>query len=166
MQKYHIPLLIYTPGGQIKPRGVPTLMSQVDYAPTLLGLLNWTYPSRFYGWDVLAQPANQPGRALIGNYQKLGLYVDGQLGVLKPVRQSVTFSYDRATHDMKPLPPDRALLEDAMAYYQTASWLFKNGRHGALTEEEWARHTPALSPGAVGGLRGSTPGAVSEAPAP
>ena len=148
IQNYHIPLIIYAPGGQIKPRAVPTLMSQVDYAPTLLGLLNWTYPSRFYGWDVLAQPAGQPGRALIGNYQKLGLYRPGELGVLKPVRQSVTVSYDRATHEMKTQPPNAALIDETIAYYQTASWLFKNGRQRELTTEELSR-ARALSPGAT-----------------
>ena len=33
----------------IAPGHVRALTSQVDYAPTLLGLLNWSYPSRFFG---------------------------------------------------------------------------------------------------------------------
>ncbi|HUR58287.1 MAG TPA: sulfatase-like hydrolase/transferase [Opitutaceae bacterium] len=136
VQNYHIPLLVYAPGGQIKPQPVSTLMSQVDFAPTLLGLLRWTYPSRFYGWDVLAAPHDQPGRALIGNYQKLGLYRSGELGVLKPVGQSLTLSYDRMTHEMKPQPDNSALIGDTIAYYQTASWLFQNGQQRALTPKE------------------------------
>ena len=37
VQNYHIPLMIYAPGGQIKPGRVDTLMSQIDFPPTLLG---------------------------------------------------------------------------------------------------------------------------------
>ncbi|MEN9633609.1 MAG: hypothetical protein RL077_2013 [Verrucomicrobiota bacterium] len=140
IQNYHIPLIIYTPGGQIKPGVVRTLTSQMDFAPTVLGLLNWTYPSRFYGHDVLAQAAETPGRALLGNYQKLGLYTGGQLSVLKPIRQALTFSYTRPSHEMKLQPINPTLRDDTIAYYQTASWLFKHQRQRALTREELAQH--------------------------
>lgn len=140
VQNYHIPLFIYAPGGQVEPGEVKTLMSQVDYAPTLLGLLNWSYPSRFFGWNVLVEAKDRPGRALIGNYQKLGLFQWGQLGVLKPVRQSVTLNYDFFNHDMKEWSPNRPLIDEAIAYYQTASWLFKHRRQGELSAAELARY--------------------------
>ncbi len=127
VQNYHIPMLIFTPGGQIKPGVVTTVASQIDFAPTLLGLLGWSYPSRFYGRDLLALPPGTPGRALIGNYQKLGLFQDGKLVVLQPVRQSATFAYSARSHDLTRLPPDSELTTDAIAYYQTASWLFAHG---------------------------------------
>ena len=136
VQKYHIPMLIYTPGGQIQPGRVDRLMSQIDYPPTLLGLLGWSYPSRFYGCDVLAPDLQAPGRALIGNYQKLGLYRDGQVAVLKPMRHSQTLTYDPRTQDLKPTSANEALMNDAIAYYQSASWLFKNGRQRALNAED------------------------------
>lgn len=146
VENYHIPLFIYAPGGQVAPGRIATLMSQVDFAPTLLGLLNWTYPSRFYGCNVLALPADQPGRALIGNYQKLGLYTGGQLGVLKPVRQSVTLDYDAATHTLVPRAPNAALIDDAIATYQTASWLFKHGRQREIVPADGTRHVAAAAP--------------------
>jgi phosphoglycerol transferase MdoB-like AlkP superfamily enzyme len=139
VQNYHIPLLIFAPGGQVKPGVVRTLTSQIDYAPTLLGLLRWTYPSRFYGRDVLALPAGAEGRALIGNYQKLGLFQGSRLGILKPVRQSVTLSYARDTHEMKVLAPDSSLIDETIAYYQTASWLFKHGHQREVTAGELAQ---------------------------
>lgn len=142
VQNYHVPLLVYAPGGQIKPGVVHTVMSQVDYAPTLLGLLRWTYPSRFYGRDVLAMAPEERGRAFIGNYQKLGLLRDGALAVLKPVRLSSTHSYDRTTYALTAQPPNEALIDDTIAYYQTASWLFKNGKQRELTPEEWLRYRP------------------------
>ncbi|WP_414659975.1 LTA synthase family protein [Horticoccus sp. 23ND18S-11] len=149
VQNYHIPLLVYAPGGQIQPGVVKTIASQIDFAPTLLGLLRWTYPSRFYGEDVLALPAGSSGRALIGNYQKLGLLRDGALAVLKPIRQASTFGYNATTHEMKPIAADPALLDDAIAYYQTASWLFKTGGQGELSPDELAhlRNAAAAKPG-------------------
>jgi len=131
VQNYHIPILIYTPGGQIEPGVVSTLCSQIDYAPTLLELLQWTYPSRFYGRDVLSLPDDAPGRALIANYQKLGLYTPGKLSVLKPLRQTETFAYNDEDHELTGLPQDTAMLNDTIAYYQSASYLFK---HGLQTE--------------------------------
>ena len=131
--RYHIPLIIYSPGGQIAPGRVSTLASQIDYAPTLLGLLGWSYSSRFFGRDVLAtEAAAQPGHALIGNYQKLGLLVDrgtgASLAVLAPVREMHTFRYDRATEATEPAKCDADLIADAIALYQSASFLFSHGK--------------------------------------
>ncbi|MFH1496528.1 MAG: LTA synthase family protein, partial [Verrucomicrobiota bacterium] len=53
VNRYHIPMLIFAPGGQIAHGVVDTLCSQIDYAPTLLGLLGGDYPSRFFGRDLL-----------------------------------------------------------------------------------------------------------------
>lgn len=139
VERYHIPLFIYAPGGQVKPGIVKTLTSQIDYAPTLLGLLGWTYPSRFYGRDVLSRAGVEPGRALIGNYQKLGIYQEGRLGVLKPVRDAKSFRYNPVSHETVPVAHDPSLIDDAIAYYQTASWLFKNGHQRELTDAERAR---------------------------
>jgi hypothetical protein len=111
---------------------VPTLTSQIDYAPTLLGLLGWSYPSRFFGRDVLAPAtAAQPGRALIGNYQRLGLYVDqpdANLAVLAPVRAATTFHFDESAGVTTEASRDAALLADTIAYYEAASNVFKHGR--------------------------------------
>jgi phosphoglycerol transferase MdoB-like AlkP superfamily enzyme len=126
VQNYHIPLIIYAPGGQIAPGAVAKTSSQIDYAPTLLGLLGWSYESRFFGRDLLAMPQDVPGRALIGNYQKLGLYQNGKLAVLQPVRRSGTYRYDPATRSLTVEKEDAELTSEAISYYETASWLFKH----------------------------------------
>jgi phosphoglycerol transferase MdoB-like AlkP superfamily enzyme len=141
VQNYHIPLIIYAPGGQIAPGRVTTLTSQVDFAPTLLGLLNWSYATRFYGWDVTR--AQGPGRALIGTYQRLGLYRDGQLNVLSPVRHAGQFVYDPATFALTPQAENRELRDTTIAYYQTASYLYQTGGYPALSSEELAAEQAA-----------------------
>jgi len=121
IRRYQIPLLFYAPA-LLEPRRVDRLASQIDFAPTLLGLLNWSYESAFYGKDVLAmQPADE--RALIATYETLGFLKDGHLVVLKPVRQQALYRYDRHSNALEPAPAERALLDEAIAYYQTADAL-------------------------------------------
>lgn len=146
---YHIPLIIYAPGGQIKPGKVPTLMSQIDLPPTLLGLLNWSYPSRFYGRDVLH--AHNPPRAYIGNYQRLGLLRDNILTILKPVRQDSQYRYQPSDASVHPLePPDRESLATTIAAYQTAAQLYAHDLYRALTPEETEQLRPPAAAAAPG----------------
>jgi phosphoglycerol transferase MdoB-like AlkP superfamily enzyme len=139
VDRYHIPLIIHAPGGQVKPGAVHALSSQIDYAPTLLGLLGWSYESRFFGRDLLAPGVGAaPGRALIGTYQHLGLYLEGKganLAVLKPVRETEELRFDQETGRTEEAAADPDLLADAIAYYQTASYLF---RHRRQTEDALA----------------------------
>jgi len=144
VQNYHIPLIIYAPGGQIAPGHIRTLMGQIDYAPTLLGLLHWTYPSRFFGRDVRQiDPAE--GRALVGTYQKLGLLQSDDFFVLTPVRRQAQYRYNRADFSLAPQPMDPAFRAEAISYYQTASQLFQQQRYNELSADEFARllATPA-----------------------
>ena len=128
--KYHIPLFIYAPA-LLPPRRVDALCGQIDVAPTLLGLLNWTYDSRFYGHDVLAN-IDRPGRAFISNYHDLGYLTANTLTILEPNRGVAAFSYDSRTYAMTETEESESLLQDAIAYYQTAYDLFQrhlnNGR--------------------------------------
>ena len=67
----------------IEPREDSKLASQIDLAPTLLGLLNFDYTSTFFGRDLLKQD-DLPPRVLIGNYQHLGLFDGSDLAILSP----------------------------------------------------------------------------------
>ncbi len=138
VQNYHIPLIIYAPGGQIAPGHVQQLMSQVDFAPTLLGLLNWSYASRFYGWDV--RKAGGDRRALIGNYQKLGLFEPGALSVLMPVKHSSEYNFNSTSFDLTKRPK-KTMTAETIAYYQTASYMYKHGRYLAVSAAEQKRYS-------------------------
>lgn len=142
IQNYHIPLIIYSPGGHIAPGHIATLTSQMDYAPTLLGLLNWTYPSRFFGHDV-RKIAPEAAHALLGNYQKLGLRRGNDFMVLKPVRQSVQFVYNPKDYSLTAAPLKEAFRTEAISYYQAASYLYDENLYRELTPEEFNRYLPA-----------------------
>ena len=136
VQNYHIPLIIFSPGGHLPKGHITDLMSQVDYAPTLLGLLNWSYATRFYGRDIRTPAGGR--RALIGNYQKLGLFKSGMLSVLMPVRRSAEYDFEDKTFTLR----ERAatFTDETIAYYQTASHLYKNRLYREVGAEEQARY--------------------------
>jgi phosphoglycerol transferase MdoB-like AlkP superfamily enzyme len=124
--RYHIPLLVYSPK-HIPAGRVERLIGQIDIAPTVLGLLGMNYRSRFFGADALRL---EPGRerAFIGNYQRLGYLRGDQLVELAPGSHlgSVRPDYDKNTVQ-PPVPVDAVLADEAISYYQTASYLFSNG---------------------------------------
>ena len=140
IQNYHIPLIIYSPGGQIAPGHLKTLTSQMDYAPTLLGLLHWSYASRFFGHDV-RRIAPGAAHALLGNYQKLGLRKGDDFIVLKPVRQTAQFVYNARDFSLTPQPTDEAFRAEAISYYQAASYLYDNNLYRALSPDEISRYS-------------------------
>lgn len=135
LDKYRIPAMIYSPGF-IEAREMNKLMSQIDVMPTLFGLLNFNYQSKFFGQDVLKE--NYKPRALIATYQNLGLIKDSVLTILSPKQQVKQFQLSEITnpklgpnfqlfYDEKPLKKERADLIDAtISYYQTASDMLKN----------------------------------------
>lgn len=134
IKRYEIPMMFYNPG--LVPAGrIGTLSSQIDYPPTLLSLMNWSYRSRFVGKDILEmQPEEE--RAFIASYQKLGLLTRDKLAVLKPVRQRSIYSYERASGEVTLLEDDQKLVEDCIANYQSASYIFSHGLYGAFRKPE------------------------------
>jgi len=120
---YHIPLFIYAPA-HIQPREFSDLASQIDLAPTLLGLLNMDYVSTFFGRNVLRDD-RASGRALLGNYQHLGLFDGSSLAILSP-RKSMRRHDDALglSHEVKVDASD-SLERRNIAYYQGASHAFK-----------------------------------------
>lgn len=124
VKKYEIPLLVYSPQ-HVKPGRVDRLASQIDIAPTILGLLNFSYRTDFLGHDLL-KADNRVDRAFISTYQKLGYIEDDRLVVLGPQRQAAMYRFDRASGEARPVPLEEHYLMDMLAYYQGASYLYKH----------------------------------------
>jgi phosphoglycerol transferase MdoB-like AlkP superfamily enzyme len=124
IKKYQIPLLIYSPE-QIRPQTIDTLASQIDIAPTVLGLLNFSYSTKFLGRDLLGADAGQ-GRAFITTYEKLGYLKGDKMVILSPKKIVELYEFDRCDgKTMKLEPRDNYILE-ALGYYQGANYLYKN----------------------------------------
>ncbi len=124
VKRYEIPLIIYAPK-QLKPRRINTLMSQIDIAPTVLGLMNFSYTTKFMGADVLKMDPLQ-GRAFISTYQKLGFIKGGGLVVLGPQKYLKSFTIDLKSGAAAESAPSEELVADALGYFQGASYLYRN----------------------------------------
>ncbi|MGO4903863.1 LTA synthase family protein [Flavobacterium sp. W20_MBD1_R3] len=132
--KYRIPAMIYSPGF-VEPKKYTNLMSQMDVMPTLFGLLNFDYQSKFFGQDVL-KPDYKP-RALIATYQDLGLIKDNILTIISPKQTVKQFQLTLKPNqkvapdfqiffDQIPLTKQRTdLVNETISYYQTASDMLK-----------------------------------------
>ena len=66
-------------------------------------------------------------RALIGTYQKLGYLKNDRLAVLDIKKKGTVYQFDRRSGEIKELPPDQNLLDEAISYYQAANYLFEHG---------------------------------------
>lgn len=137
LDKYRIPGFIYTPG--TKPVKYNNLMSQIDVMPTLFGLLNFSYESKFFGQDVL-KPDYKP-RAFIATYQDLGLIKDNVLTILSPKQEVKQFDLKINTKpgiapeyqidfNEIPMKTERTdLVNETISFYQTASDMLKEKKY-------------------------------------
>lgn len=126
INKYHIPLLIYAPA-LIPAQRVDRLMSQIDVGPTVLGLLNFSYHSKFFGYDIFRLEHGRE-RVFLSTYQHLGFIRGNKLVVLKPQRSIETFEIiDFEQNVVRPIPADKELVNEAIAWYEVAAFEFKAG---------------------------------------
>lgn len=114
--KYHIPAIFYAPGF-IKPKSYDATASQIDIAPTLLSLLNFSYYTKFFGEDLLTKNP-QEARSFISNYQKVAYMKYGQLSVLEPKGKVEFYAGEQS---LSPQDADQTLLDEAITYYQYSS---------------------------------------------
>ena len=123
VEKYHIPLIIYAPE-ILQPTVINHLASQIDIAPTVLGLAipGYSYKTKFFGQDILQTP---PNRAFISTYQLLGFMKDDNLVILAP--NSLPNTYQLIANEKHKIENLPALVQEAISFYQLAYKLYING---------------------------------------
>jgi phosphoglycerol transferase MdoB-like AlkP superfamily enzyme len=127
LSTYEIPLMIYAPG-KLAPRQIDTLMTQIDIAPTVLGLLGLSYEAPFFGIDVLhASPEHRI--ALFSHNHDVAILRDDELMVMGLGKTSQAYRYDRKLGTFTAEPDVQGLLPLGVAYFQTAADLFKSHRY-------------------------------------
>jgi phosphoglycerol transferase MdoB-like AlkP superfamily enzyme len=162
---YHIPLWIYAPK-YFPPQRVHQLMGQLDIPPTLLGMLNFSYRTRFFGQDVF-QLQTGGGHAFPGTYEKLGYLYNDVLTVLEPQRKLEQFTPNYDTGDATPVKPqDQSLIDRTVAYYQVASELFKRGQLALRPEDATAVQPSPASSAPAPGSSTAAPVSASSSAAP
>ena len=126
LYRYKIPFIVYAPQ-LVQAENITKVSSQMDIAPTLFSLMHWSYKSKFYGKNILSDDFKP--RALIGTYQKLGLYQDNKLTILLPNATAKEYKVKSlGLHDTKyeEMDIDKNDLDDTITYYQSASYFYKH----------------------------------------
>jgi phosphoglycerol transferase MdoB-like AlkP superfamily enzyme len=127
LKSYEIPMLFYSPK-HLRPGEVDTLTTQIDIAPTVLGLLGLSYRAPFFGEDVLhSRPESRV--AFFSHNHDVALYKDGELAILGLGKSVQDVFYDDRTDSYRPAPTNTSLNDLAVAYYQTAFELFRERRY-------------------------------------
>lgn len=124
VNRYHIPCLVYAPS-LIQPKLETRLTSQIDLAPTIFGLMNLQYTSKFMGKDMYHSPGSTD-RAFISTYQNLGYLKGDTLTVLLPQKKIEAYKVDYKTGRSEKINPAPYLEAETIAWYQSASYLFNN----------------------------------------
>ncbi len=123
---YEIPFMVYSPR-HITPRRFDGLTSQLDVAPTVLGLLNISYDSLFFGKDTLLGDA-QSRVAVLNHNRDIALLHNEQLAQLGFRKTRSMAAYDKDTRRITRLPNDEEALRDASAMFQIAYDTYANRR--------------------------------------
>jgi phosphoglycerol transferase MdoB-like AlkP superfamily enzyme len=134
VDKYHIPMIFYSPG-HITPGKFEKLTAQIDIGPTILGYLNFSYDSKFFGKDVFKMKEGDE-RAFISTYQSLGYIKNNKLVILDPNKKVATYQPDFTTGSATSLPADQKLINEAISNYQMASYLYQKGLYGSVPKNK------------------------------
>ena len=127
LKSYEIPMVFYAPK-HLRPARVDALTTQIDIAPTALGLLGFGYHAPFFGEDVL-NGSQEHRVAFFSHNHDVALYQNGELAILGLNKSIQDVYYDAATDTYRPAPLNPRLNDLAVAYYQTAFELFRARRY-------------------------------------
>jgi phosphoglycerol transferase MdoB-like AlkP superfamily enzyme len=125
IERFHIPALIIGPG--VPRRHETRLASQIDLAPTVLGLMGIRDPHPMIGRDLLALPSDVPGRALM-QYADTNAFRVGDTVVIHQPRldpKTYTYSDGHLVHRSS----DRELEKDALAHLLWADTTYREHRY-------------------------------------
>lgn len=127
VQSYEIPFLVYSPS-HIAPRRVDSVVSQLDVAPTVLGLLNFSDESTFFGRDALR---GEPDRELVplNHNRDVGLLAGDALTELGFRKTHRSLHYDLAHNTQAPGPENEEAVNDATSLFQVAYEIYARGRY-------------------------------------
>lgn len=120
---YHIPAFIVNLP-ENNSQKITKQCSQIDLFPTLFSLMHWNYESDFFGKDVLCNQFEE--RSLMGTYRKLVLMKQDKVMILSDQKKQAFYTWKKEDNSLKPLPMQQSFLDETIAWYQTADYLFTN----------------------------------------
>jgi phosphoglycerol transferase MdoB-like AlkP superfamily enzyme len=141
IERFRIPGLLVGPG--VPNRRETRITSQIDLAPTLLGIMGITSEHPMIGRDVLAMSEQVPGRAIMQYADTNAFRVEDTVVIHQPHRSATTYSYVDGHLGFRSHDPE--LERDALAHLLWADAMYREHRYRlpeakALMEGEQFSH--------------------------
>ena len=139
LQAWHIPLLLYAPGGQIQPGINPAPHTQLDVLPTLASAAGVAYRSNTLGRNLLDPRNDQDAAAFISASDDTRFLIkDGYCFARRPdAAQNGLYKLDAPTaENLLSTEPDRAAAMERQVedFYQTSKYLLHHNGKDALAQ--------------------------------
>ncbi len=125
VEHFRIPGLMIGPG--VPRRHENRIVSQIDLAPTLLGVMGIATTHPMIGRDILSMPAELPGRAFMQYADTNAFRVGDTVVIHQPDQPAKTFSYKNGR--LVPAAHDRSLERDALAHLLWADAMYREHRY-------------------------------------
>jgi phosphoglycerol transferase MdoB-like AlkP superfamily enzyme len=125
-----VPALFLAPA-ILSPRRIARVTSQLDVAPTLMGILGGGYPTTGFGEDVLADPDAEGFAPMVYDRKRIALLRGPRLGIFLENGEELAFQRGPDGTGFQPVPLTRRLQEehrDGAALLQTAEMLLLQNR--------------------------------------
>jgi phosphoglycerol transferase MdoB-like AlkP superfamily enzyme len=91
IERFRVPGIIIGPG--VPQRKETRIASQIDLAPTLLGLMGLNREHPMIGRDILKMPADMPGRAMMQYADTNAFRVGDSVAIHQPHQPAKTYDY-------------------------------------------------------------------------
>jgi len=127
-EQFRVPALFLAPG-HVPAGRLDAIASQLDIAPTILGLLGRPFRSPFFGRDLRASDPSEALAIMVYNKQRYGVRRARRLTVLENRTQRFyDVGYGDEALPALPRPDHREDASDALALLQVADDLLRTGR--------------------------------------
>jgi hypothetical protein len=126
-----VPALFFAPA-RLAPRRIARVTSQLDVAPTLMGILGGDYPSTFFGEDVLRDPTGEGFAPMVYDRKRIGLLRGPRFGVFLENGDELAFVRGPDGAGFLPTPlgaSERDEHRDGAALLQLAETLLEERRY-------------------------------------
>ena len=90
VDEYRVPAVFLAPRW-LAPRRIERVTSQLDVAPTLMGILGGAYPTTAFGEDVLARPEGEGFAPMVYDRKRIALLRGPRLGIFLENREELAF---------------------------------------------------------------------------
>ena len=158
LSRFTVPLLFYSPGLLgTQAKRFPTVASQVDIAPSVLGLLGLDVPHQCWGRNLFALPEKDPGFAVIkpsGGEDEVAIMEDDYILIKYPKNKLQLYRFSlqfppSVSPDLSLQEPDRLqrMEKKLSAYVQSGILLLRKHQLGV------PREGPATQSAATGSWR-------------